>query len=103
MNTAFQETLRQIEEADKAAYSDAVKLRNLMRAKGKRCNTHQADEFVRASETNLMARIDHARKLLAAMGGHEGPARCIIGTAQWIICAAETELERRAALAAAAE
>lgn len=103
MNTALQNALEQAAEADRAFYSDAVKLRNLIQAKGKRCNTHQADEFVKASETNLRARIDHARKLLAAMGGAEGPARCLIGTAQWIICAAETELERRASLAAAAE
>jgi len=103
MNTAILEAQRQMEAADKALYSDAVKLRNLVVAKGTRCSVKQAYEFTIATETNLKARVDHARKMIDAIGGTDTIVRTILGTGQFILTVAETELDRRAALAAAAE
>jgi hypothetical protein len=105
MNTAFQTALEQVAEADRAFYSDAVKLRNLLESKGVKINTGQAASLTGATLAGLRARLKFSQDGLSHMQDtSESPTkRMITAKYEWAITCIETELGRREALAVAAE
>ena len=103
-NTALQDALEQVAEADRAFYSDAVKLRNLLESRGVKINTGQAASLTGATLAGLRARLKFSRDGLAHMQGASGDSptkRKITAKYEWGITCIQAELDRRASLAAA--